>query len=206
MQSSEYPGLFPYTRGINPAGYIEQPWLIVQPITGKNAIDANEKMKAALKRGQNVITYTPDLFNEESNIGLLFEGLALDALPLFIDTKGLQSKVLKGLINVCKKQGVELRGVCAEDPISEWAQAGKIPSQTNAFFSDWFKEIKQYQEQSAKMKTIMIKTPVFHNSGANAVQEIAIGLSIAAYYVEEGQKQGLTVQNIAEKIVFSFCD
>ncbi|MGX2960377.1 methylmalonyl-CoA mutase family protein [Peribacillus sp. JNUCC 23] len=202
--SSEYPGLFPYTRGIYPAGYLEQPWLIVQPITGKNAIDANKKMKDALKRGQNVLTYTPDLFNEESNIGSLFEGLALDALPLFIDTKGLQSKVLKGLINACKKQGVTSRGVCAEDPISEWAQAGEIPSQTNAFFSQWFKEIKQYQEKSAQMKTVLIKTPVFHNAGANAVQEIAIGLSIAAYYIEEAQKQGLAVQDFVEKIVFSF--
>lgn len=202
--SSEYPGLFPYTRGVYSAGYLEQPWLIVQPITGKDADDANNKMKDALNRGQNVLTYTPDLFNEEKNIDPLFDGVVVDALPFFIDTKGSQSKVLHGFIHVCKKQGVSPRGVCAEDPISEWAHAGEIPSQTDAFFSDWFKEIKQFQEQSDQMKTILIKTPVFHNAGANAVQEIAIGLSIAAYYLEEGQKQGLTVQSIVEKIVFSF--
>ena len=50
----------------------------------------------------------------------------------------------------------------------------------------------------------MIKTSVFHNGGANAVQELAYGLSTAVQYLLEGQKQGLSVESIADKIVFSF--
>ena len=50
----------------------------------------------------------------------------------------------------------------------------------------------------------MIKTSVFHNGGANAVQELAYGLSTAVQYLLEGQKQGLSVESIADKMVFSF--
>ena len=196
----ELPGFFPYTRGISPTGYLTQPWLACQPINGVTAEEANEKLKAVLNRGQNAITYSVDLLANGARLPKLLKDLPLATLPFFIDLKGKQKELLPEF------QAVEgpVTGVLAEDPIAEWVVTGQIPENTDDFFADWTKTIQQYEEVSSELKTILIKTPVFHNGGANAVQELAYGLAVAVQYLLEGQKQGLSVESIADKMVFSF--
>ena len=46
---AEFPGFFPFTRGTSPTGYYEKPWLVVQPVSGITAEEANEKMKAVIQ-------------------------------------------------------------------------------------------------------------------------------------------------------------
>ena len=196
----EFPGFFPFTRGISPTGYLTQPWIACQPIDGKTAEEANEKLKAVLNRGQNAITYSVDLLANGARLPKLLKDLPLSTLPFFIDLKGKQKELLSEF------QAVEgpVTGVLAEDPIAEWVITGQIPENTDAYFADWAKTIVQYEGISPELKTILIKTSVFHNGGANAVQELAYGLSTAVQYLLEGQKQGLSVESIADKIVFSF--
>ncbi|MBR8644643.1 hypothetical protein KEH51_09570 [[Brevibacterium] frigoritolerans] len=45
----------------------------------------------------------------------------------------------------------------------------------------------------------MINTAVYHNGGANAVQEIAYGLSAAVNIYWKEQKQGLSIAAVSEK-------
>ena len=197
-EHSELPGFFPYTRGISPTGYLTQPWLTCQPINGVTAEEANEKIKSVLNRGQNAITYSVDLLANGARLPKLLKDLP--SLPFFIDLKGKQKQLLPEF------QAVEgpVTGVLAEDPIAEWVLTGQIPEDTNDFFADWSKTIQQYEALSPELKTILIKTSVFHNGGANAVQELAYGLSTAVQYLLEGQKQGLSVESLADKMVFSF--
>ncbi len=196
----EFPGFFPFTRGISPTGYLTQPWIACQPIDGKTAEEANEKLRAVLNRGQNAITYSVDLLANGARLPKLLKDLPLSTLPFFIDLKGKQKELLPEF------QAVEgsVTGVLAEDPIAEWVLTGQIPENTDAYFADWAKTIVQYEGISPELKTILIKTSVFHNGGANAVQELAYGLSTAVQYLLEGQKQGLSVEKIADKMVFSF--
>ena len=195
---SELPGFFPYTRGISPTGYLTQPWLACQPINATTAEEANEKLQAVLKRGQNAITYSVDLLANGARLAKLLKDLP--TLPFFIDLKGKQ----KDLLSEFKAIEEPITGVLAEDPIAEWVVTGQIPKNTDEFFADWAKTIQQYEELSSELKTILIKTSVFHNGGANAVQELAYGLSTAIQYLLEGQKQGLSIESLASKIVFSF--
>lgn len=197
-EHSELPGFFPYTRGISPTGYLTQPWLTCQPINGVTAEEANEKIRSVLNRGQNAISYSVDLLANGARLPKLLKDLP--SLPFFIDLKGKQKELLPEF------QAVEgpVTGVLAEDPIAEWAVTGQIPEDTNDFFADWSKTIQQYEVLSPELKTILIKTSVFHNGGANAVQELAYGLSTAVQYLLEGQKQGLSVESLADKMVFSF--
>ena len=117
-----------------------------------------------------------------------------------MDLKGKQKELLPEF----KAVEGPVTGVLAEDPIAEWVVTGQIPEDTEAFFADWAKTIQEYEAVSSELKTILIKTSVFHNGGANAVQELAYGLAAAIQYLLEGQKQGLSVESIADKMVFSF--
>lgn len=197
---AELPGLFPYTRGISATGYHTQPWLACQPVSGATAEEANENLKAVLNRGQNAITYPVELLVNGARLPRLLKDLPLESLPFFIDLKGKQKDLLPEF------QAVEgkVSGVLAEDAIAEWVLTGQIPEDTDSYFAEWAKTIQGYEAVSADLKTILIKTSVFHNGGANAVQELAYGLAVAVQYLIEGQKQGLSVESIADKMVFSF--
>lgn len=197
-EHSELPGFFPYTRGISPTGYLTQPWLACQPINATTAEEANEKLQAVLNRGQNAITYSVDLLANGARLSKLLKDIP--TLPFFIDLKGKQ----KDLLPEFKTVEGPVSGVLAEDPIAEWVVTGQVPENTDEFFAEWVKTIQQYEELSSELKTILIKTSVFHNGGANAVQELAYGLSTAVQYLVEGQKQGLSVESLADKMVFSF--
>lgn len=199
-EHSEFPGFYPYTRGISPTGYLTQPWLTCQPISAATSEEANEKLKAVLNRGQNAITYSVDLLARGVRLSKLLKDIPLETLPFFIDLKGKQ----KQLFPEFKAVEGSITGVLAEDPIAEWILTGQIPEDTEEFFAEWSKMIQEYEWVSSDLKTILIKTSVFHNGGANAVQELAYGLAVAVQYLLEGQKQGLTVESIASKMVFSF--
>lgn len=99
---AELPGFFPYTRGTFPTGYYEKPWLVVQPVSGVTAEEANEKMKVSFKRGQNVVAYPASLLAKGARAEKLFKDIPLREIPVFIDLKGKQkdySRNSKPLLN-----------------------------------------------------------------------------------------------------------
>lgn len=199
-ENTELPGFFPYTRGISATGYVTQPWIACQTIDGVTAEDANEKLRAVLHRGQNAITYSVDVLAKGARLPKLLKDVPVNTLPFFIDLKGKQKEYLPEF----KAVEDAVTGVLAEDPIAEWILTGQVPEDTDSFFQEWATTIGAYESFAPELKTILIKTPVFHNGGANAVQELAYGLAVAVQYLLEGQKQGLAVESIASKIVFSF--
>lgn len=204
-KNTELPGFAPFTRGIAPTGYYQQPWLTVQNVSGATFEEANEKMHAALSRGQNIISYPVQLLAEgASRVNKLFYELPLKDLPVFIDLKGKQKELLPQFKAVANQQSTKWRGVLAEDPIAEWLVRGQVPEDMENYFAEWFKIIQEYQQIGPDLKSILINTAIFHNGGASAVQELGYGLALAVQYVMEGQRQGLSIPDITEKIVFSF--
>ncbi|SFC42241.1 heterodimeric methylmalonyl-CoA mutase small subunit [Bacillus sp. OV322] len=204
----EWPGLYPYTRGISATGYREQEWLVCQPVSGTNRGEANRRIQEALKRGQNAISFSADMLpGSIEEASELFNNLLLAEIPVFLDVSGKQNQFFSLLYEYCKQSSIDeagISGVMAEDLIAEWVVNGKIPEYPELYFERWFSAIKETQERFPDVKTILIKTPVFHNGGANAVQELALALSTAVKYLEEGQKQGLSLFEITSKMVFSF--
>lgn len=203
-KNAELPGFAPFTRGIAPTGYYEQPWFVVQPVSGITAEEANEKMLAALERGQNIVVYPVQLIAEGARVAKLFNNISLNELPIFIDLKGKQKELLPQFEAVANQQNAKLTGVLAEDPIAEWLVRGQLPEDIEKYFAGWAKTIQDYQQVGPDLKSVLVNTAIFHNGGANAVQELAYGLAVAVQYVLEGQKQGLSIRDITEKIVFSF--
>ncbi|WP_285768855.1 methylmalonyl-CoA mutase family protein [Peribacillus sp. SI8-4] len=201
---AELPGFFPFTRGTSPMGYHEKPWLVVQPVSGITAHEANEKMLAALKRGQNAVAFPARMLAEGARLENMIKNIPLTEIPIFMDLKGGQQNFLPQFKAAVQPQHAQLTGVLAEDPITQWLLGGQMPEDTDGYFVKWLKTIEEYQKLGKDLKTILINTAVYHNGGANAVQEIAYGLAAAVQYLLEGQKQGLSVASLAGKIVFSF--
>ncbi|WP_180954465.1 acyl-CoA mutase large subunit family protein [Bacillus sp. V5-8f] len=203
--NQEFPGFFPYTRGIHVTGYRQNPWLMCQPVSGASAEDANKRMQAALERGQNVICFPAAQLMDYPE--KLLNNLPLHDIPIFIDFEGNGETILPSIIELINRLEFDsqlVKGVLAEDPIAELAASGIIPTHIEEYFKVWFSGIRRAKEACPEVKTILIKASVYHNGGANAVQELVYGLAEAVFYLEEGQKNGLRLEDLANKIVFSF--
>ena len=199
LTDTENPGEFPYTRGIYANGYHDEPWAVCQPVGGADCREANDNMKSALLRGQNAIVFPAELLVNGEFTELL-DGLPLDQLPLYIDARGLQKNLLPQLGKLTNS----LSGVLAEDPVAEWCLQGHMPGKPELFFKNWFDTLRELDNYAPQLKSILIKSVTYHNAGASAIQELACVLATAALYIEEGQKNGFTVEDLADKMIFSF--
>ena len=197
----EFPGFAPFTRGTSALGYSENPWYISQTIPGNDTSSIVKNLEEAFKRGQNTVVLTV-----EQLIALKEEELSqvVTDKPLFIDCKGAQKALISHLDQLSEEAAAKLTGVLAEDPISEGVSRGKGIANKEEFFASWFAAIQEADAKIPSVKTIMVKSSVIHNAGGNAVQELASALAIAAEYLHYGTQNGLTAEQIAQKMVFSF--
>jgi methylmalonyl-CoA mutase len=201
----ELPGEFPYTRGIYPTGFLETPWRVCQPVSGKNAEEANQNMRSALDRGQDVITFSKESLTY--SVDELFNSLPVGTIPIYIDIDGKKDTFFDDFCKYCEVANIEpnkISGVLADDPIVRWAELGNMPIDSNLFFHQWFKNIEKQRTIFPMLKSILIKASVYHNAGANAVQELAYSIAQAVTYISEGQKRGMKPEEVAEQMIFSY--
>ncbi|WP_409301560.1 methylmalonyl-CoA mutase family protein [Peribacillus sp. SCS-155] len=201
----QYPGQFPFTRGIYKNGYMERPWRICQPVSGEDGSAANRNMHAALSRGQDVITFSEKLLLTPAEE--LFKELNLEELPIFIDTNGKWKEFTSSFLEYCQKQNIskeEIKGALAEDPIAGWAEKGLLPEETDIFFDGWFNDLKEKAAELPRVRFILIKAESYHNAGADAVQELAYSLAEAVQYLEEGKRNGQSIEDLARSMIFSY--
>ncbi|WP_026694702.1 methylmalonyl-CoA mutase family protein [Peribacillus kribbensis] len=196
------PGVFPYTRGVTAAPYDTKPWGICQTHREKHPQKLLEKIEESISRGQNVIAFDFTLLEEggKEEMERFFQPLLEKNLPFYLDLKGAQEQFSVLL----DSRAAGFTGAAAEDPISEWAKEGSLPEEQAGFFSEWSKRVKKLHKAIPLAKTILIKTDVYHDAGAHAVQELAMGLALAVEYLDKGHEQGLAAELLAEKIIFSF--
>jgi methylmalonyl-CoA mutase len=88
----------------------------------------------------------------------------------------------------------DIKGVMGFDPIYE----------NRELFEDWLEVVKDVDEHLPNLKTIIINSALYHNSGASATQELAYGLSEGVAYIETLQEKGWTIEKIAGKMHFHF--
>ena len=100
------------------------------------------------------------------------------------------------------KHSEKISGFIGKDPIALYVQDPKM--NLDESYEGLMKTIESASSSCPQLKTILIDTTPFHNSGATAVQELAIALSTAVQHIEEMRKRGLELKNNIEKMVFHF--
>lgn len=202
----EWPGFAPFTRGTSILGFKEQPWFVSQAIPGDNSKKIINNFKDASSRGQNIIalTFSQLATMKEEELLNFFQYVMENHLPIFIDSKGGQKAILAQLKKLSPENKSKLKGILAEDPISEGVIHGKGIDSPDEFFSTWFDNVRSSSTSMPEVKTILVKSTAVHDAGGNAVQELAMALAIAAEYLHYGSKNGCSAETIAKQMVFSF--
>ena len=191
------PGQFPYVRGATAAGYRAAPWLIAQELGLSDPQEFNMALKDALANGQTAILLgdSPALRDAE-DVRLALAGIDLSSYPLIVRSPILYDMLCAALTDDELQQ---LHGCAGIDPLGNLARTGAMPVDA---FERMAAHVQAVNERSPKLGSIAVSTAPYHDSGANAVQDLALALATGVTMLRELNKCGLAPSAVAPKLHF----
>jgi methylmalonyl-CoA mutase len=225
---NSFPGFAPFARGARAAGYVQRPWNISQEIAFSNAREFNHAARNSIGRGLTALNmvldqatrdgHDPDwALPEQVGFGGLsiatlndldqaLDGIDLENTSLFIRSGASAmpfAALLMALARKRKKTPTALRGCIEMDPLGVLAHQGKLPQSIDGAYREMVVLTRWATEHAPHLQTICVHSRAWHESGANAVQELAFTLATAVEYLRAADQRGLDVDQVAPRMRFA---
>ncbi|MDD6383457.1 methylmalonyl-CoA mutase family protein [Mitsuokella jalaludinii] len=227
LPRTSFPGLTDFMRGARPNGYIDLPWGIAQACDETMPAENNALLKHEVKNGSTIYNVKVDdatLLCEDvreakhpgkkgvslttlADMHTLLDGLKLDKYPLYLYGGKTALPLLAMTAAAYKASGghvEKLQGFIGADPIGELASRGTSGVALDALWDDMAACAKWAQKHAPGLRTVMVKSDVYSNGGANDVQEMAYTLATATTYLRVLMERGLTIDEAASTIMFTY--
>ncbi|MCB8975986.1 MAG: methylmalonyl-CoA mutase small subunit [Ardenticatenaceae bacterium] len=193
------PGQPPYRRGT-----LNQPWLIAQPIPAATPQQFNQALLANLRRGQTAVYLQPGQppINTTADLATALDGVVFAAAPILLASGPAILPLLSEVLAQTNQPLSDLHGGLWHDPLAELAQSGTAALEyTYQEVANW---LHWAVENAPNFRTLAVDTAVYHNGGANAVQELAFALATGVQHMRTLQDHGLSIAQIASQLRFVF--
>lgn len=224
-----YPGMDSNLRGANASGYIKKPWTIAQECDAKTPEEANEMVKYELLKGTTAASVVLDTATREgldpdkadsskiSDIGVslatladvdkLLDGVDLEKFEIDIYAGASNTALLAAVAAICEKKGMplnKLHGAITADPIGELALDGELTRPLDEYYDEMAHSITWAEKYAPELRTIVVNTDVYHNGGANDIQEVAYAMNEAVTYMRAMERRGIDVNTFCRHLRFHF--
>ena len=230
LNDINYPGEFPYTRGIHANMYRGKLWTMRQ-FSGFGAPeDTNKRYKFLLNSGQTGLSvafdmptlmgYDADAELSDGEVGhcgvsistledmdSLFEDIDLDKISVSMTINGPAVIIFSFYVALAIKRGInisKLNGTLQNDILKEYiAQKEWIypPKESIRIIVDM---IKYCTEEMPRYNTISISGYHIREAGSTAVQELAFTLANGFTYLDACIENGMDVDEVAPRLSFFF--
>jgi len=227
---SEWPGEFPYTRGLYPTGYRGRTWTIRQFAGFGNAQQTNERYKMILNRGGGGLSVAfdmPTLMGRDSDdpkslgevghcgvaidtaadMDILFGEIPLQDVTTSMTISGPAVPVFCMMLVSAERQGFDtgaLNGTLQTDIFKEYIAQKEwlfAPEPHLRLIGD----LMEYcAEKIPDYKPLSVSGYHIREAGSTAAQELAFTLADGFGYVELGLSRGLDVDAFAPGLSFFF--
>ncbi|HHU69856.1 MAG TPA: methylmalonyl-CoA mutase family protein [Thermoanaerobacterales bacterium] len=230
LQDINFPGEYPFTRGVQPTMYRSKYWTMRQYAGFGTAEETNKRFKFLLQNGQTGLSVAFDLPTQigydsdnpisEGEVGragvvidslqdmeILFDGIPLDKVSTSMTINAPAVILLAMYIALAEKQNIpinRLSGTIQNDILKEYIARGTFifpPKPSMRLVMDIFEYCTKHMPS---WNTISISGYHIREAGATAVQEIAFTLANGIAYVEAAKQAGLEVDNFAPRLSFFF--
>jgi methylmalonyl-CoA mutase N-terminal domain/subunit len=227
---AEYPGEFPFTRGVQQTMYRSRLWTMRQYAGFSTAEESNKRYHYLLKNGTTGLSVAFDLptqigydsdhafaegevgksgvaIDSLADIEILFDGIRLDEVTTSMTINSTASILLAMYIALAKKQGADLKkvsGTIQNDILKEYAARGTYiypPKPSMRIITDIF---EYCSKEVPKWNTISISGYHIREAGSNAVQELAFTLANGKAYLKAALEKGLDINVFAKRLSFFF--
>ena len=224
------PGVFPFTRGIQPTMYRGRLWTMRQYAGFGTAAESNRRYRYLLSQGVTGLSVAFDLptqmgydsdhrlaAGEVGRVGVaidsiddmaeLFEGIPLDRVSTSMTINATAIVLLALYVAVARRQGIApaaLSGTVQNDILKEYVARGTYiypPRPSLRIVTDMF----AYCERALpNWNTISISGYHIREAGSTAIQEVAFTFANAIAYVEAAVGVGLDVNRLGQRLSFFF--
>lgn len=227
---ADYPGEFPFTRGVQPTMYRGRLWTMRQYAGFGDAEESNRRYRYLLQAGQTGLSVAFDLptqigydsdepmaAGEVGKVGVaisslddmqtLFEGIPLDKVTTSMTINATAPILLALYMAVARKQGVDTRtlgGTVQNDILKEYITRGTYifpPRPSMRLITDLFAFCK---DSVPDWNTISISGYHIREAGSTAAQEVGFTLADGIAYVQAAIDAGLDVDAFAGRLSFFF--
>lgn len=223
-----FPGMYPYTRGVQPTMYRGRFWTMRMYAGFSTAEESNKRYRYLIESGATGLSCAFDLPTQigydstddisEGEVGkvgvaidsladmeILFDQIDLGKVSTSMTINAPASVLLAMYIAVAEKQGVpadQLKGTIQNDILKEYAARGTYifpPRPSMRLITNIFEYCSKYVP---KWNTISISGYHIREAGSTASQEIAFTIADGIAYVEAAIKAGLDVDAFAGRLSF----
>ena len=172
-------------------------WLNLPLIKFDMPWPTNAKIKAALEAGADaVILLLPELELVKSELAKTLHSIRLSDTPIFFQTKINPEKLFQ---EVSKGAGYYLKGGIFNDPLANWMRSGGDFQLEIETICTVLKKTKMMRE----FRPFMIESHVFHDAGANPVQELAFLMASTVHYIDKLTDCGISSLHALNRFFYS---
>jgi len=226
----ELPGVFPFTRGIQPTMYRGRLWTMRQYAGFGTAAESNARYRYLLQQGVSGLSVAFDLptqmgydsdhpmaAGEVGRVGVaidsiedmatLFDEIPLDRVSTSMTINSTAIILLALYVAVGRRQGVplaKLSGTTQNDILKEYVARGTYiypPRHSLRIVTDIF---AWCERELPNWNTISISGYHIREAGSTAVQEVAFTFANAIAYVEAARTAGLDLDRLGQRLSFFF--
>ena len=224
------PGVYPYTRGIQPTMYRGRLWTMRQYAGFGTAAESNGRYRYLLAQGVTGLSVAFDLptqmgydsdhplaSGEVGRVGVaidsiddmadLFDGIPLDRVSTSMTINATAVVLLALYVAVARRQGVApagLSGTTQNDILKEYVARGTYifpPRPSLRIVTDVF---AYCERELPNWNTMSISGDHIREAGSTAVQEVAFTFAHAIAYVQAAIDAGLDVNAFGQRLSFFF--
>ncbi len=225
-----FPGLYPYTRGVQPTMYRAKPWTMRMFAGFGTAEETNERFRYLLKQGQKGLSVAFDMatlygydhdhpmalgefgkcgvaVSSLADMEILFDGIPLDKVTTSMTINSPAPVIWAMYIAAAEKQGVpmaQLGGTLQNDILKEYTAQKEFlfpPEPSIRLVVDTIEFGTRHMPQ---WNTVSISGYHIREAGATAVQELAFTLADGLAYVDATLERGLAIDEFAPRLSFFF--
>ena len=223
-----FPGVYPYTRGVQPTMYRGRFWTMRMYAGFSTAEESNKRYRYLIESGATGLSCAFDLPTQigydstdpisEGEVGkvgvaidsladmeILFDQIDLGKVSTSMTINAPASVLLAMYIAVAEKQGVsadKLKGTIQNDILKEYAARGTYifpPRPSMRLITNIF---EYCSKNVPNWNTISLSGYHIREAGSTASQEIAFTIADGIAYVEAAIKAGLSVDAFAGRLSF----
>ncbi len=230
LSNLNFPGEYPYTRGIHASGYRGKVWTMRQFAGFGSPKDTNQRFHYLLKNGQTGLSVAFDLPTlmgwdadadlAQGEVGLcgvsisslkdmetLLNGIPLDKVSTSMTINSPAAMVFAFYLAVAKKQGVpfsNLRGTLQNDILKEYIAQKEFIFPPNPSMRIIVDMIEYCKNEVPQWNPVSVSGYHIREAGSTAVQELAYTLADGFAYIEACIERGMDVDDFAPRISFFF--